>query len=73
MQKPNLGWSEIEVFFLLVLKITVTLRRYRGKKTAVNLGECQIILERDHKEVIKIHTAMRKVNMDIRSIKTCKH
>lgn len=31
----------------------------------MNLGECQIILEREHKEVIKIHTAMRKVSMDI--------
>ena len=67
MQRANLVWSEIVVFFLLVLKITLALQRYRGKKTAMNLRWCQIILEREHKKVSKIYTAMRKVNINIHS------
>lgn len=33
MQKLNLGFSGTLLFFLLVLKITVTLQRYKNKKS----------------------------------------
>lgn len=64
MQKLKLGFSETLLFFLLVLKIAVTLQRYRNKKTALNLGQCQTTLERGCRKV-KAYLTMAQMKLDI--------
>lgn len=54
MQSLNLSWSEIWLFFLLVLKIPVALWN-KGLKMAVNLWEWQITLERETRKVRKMY------------------